>query len=121
MSKKNRAVPSVRTSRLSAIIAVSTILAISTAALACKPAPDRSAAPSPRSSARILTNQVGYEPLAAKRAVIQAHAGDALPPSPPSPSRAFPAAKPSSRERPSTPALSPVGKTGTSGRSIGAP
>jgi hypothetical protein len=77
MSKKKRAVPSVRSSRLSTIIAVSTILAISTAALACKPGPDRSAAPSPRSSARILTNQVGYEPLAAKRAVIQTHIVDA--------------------------------------------
>ena len=61
MSKNNRAVPSVRTSRLPAIIAISTILAISAATSACKPSTDRAASPSPRSSARILTNQVGYE------------------------------------------------------------
>ncbi len=35
--------------------------------------------PSPRSQpARILTNQVGYEPTGAKKAVIQGHAGDAF-------------------------------------------
>jgi hypothetical protein len=43
-------------------------------------APDR-AAQSPgqsRPAARILSNQVGYEPSGAKRAVIQGHAGDAF-------------------------------------------
>jgi hypothetical protein len=39
-----------------------------------RPAPGQ-ARPRP---ARILTNQIGYEPLAAKRAVIQGHAGDAF-------------------------------------------
>ncbi len=75
MSKKTRAD---RTAGLPTIIAISTILAILAAGLACKPSPDRAASSSPRSSARILTNQVGYEANGPKRAVIQAHAGDAF-------------------------------------------
>jgi hypothetical protein len=75
MSKNNRAA---HTPNLPAIIAISTILTISAVALACKPSPDRAASPSPRSSARILTNQVGYDASGPKRVVIQAHAGDAF-------------------------------------------
>ncbi|MBP1661611.1 MAG: glycoside hydrolase, partial [Candidatus Aminicenantes bacterium] len=75
MSMNNRAA---HTPNLPAIIAISTILTISAVALACKPSPDRAASPSPRSSARILTNQVGYDASGPKRVVIQAHAGDAF-------------------------------------------
>ncbi len=55
------------------LFAVLAFLLISTA---CKPAPDKNAAPAPRPSARVLTNQVGYEPLSPKKAVIQAQVGD---------------------------------------------
>ncbi|MBP1661127.1 MAG: glycoside hydrolase, partial [Candidatus Aminicenantes bacterium] len=78
MSKNNRAACAAHPARVPAIIAVLTILALVVVGLACKPASDRAAPPSPRPSARILTNQVGYEPLAAKKAVIQAYSGDSF-------------------------------------------
>lgn len=65
---------------LSVLGAMIAFLAPLMAGLSCRPGPDqsRAGARGPLSSARILVNQIGYEPPAPKRAVIQARAGDAF-------------------------------------------
>jgi len=46
--------------------------------LSCGPPRDRTGSPAPGPAARVLANQVGYEPAGAKRVVIQGSAGDAF-------------------------------------------
>ncbi len=57
---------------------ITVIIALVLLAAGCKPAADTAPSAVLPSPARILTNQVGYEPGGAKKAVIQGQAGDAF-------------------------------------------
>ena len=63
--------------KASALSVIGVVFAIVVIAAGCRPTADKTAV-SAAPGARILTNQVGYEPGGAKRAVVQGHAGDAF-------------------------------------------
>jgi len=63
--------------RKTSVVAAASVLIVLAAGTACPSGSDRSGSPASNPSARILTNQVGYEAAGPKKAVVQGRAGDA--------------------------------------------